>query len=110
MARTISSGTTYSDATLANEDLAVESGAIIARIKADQNGKIYLFGEADSVTINNGGQMSVYGGASALETTVNKGGYLIAGNGGIVKNTTINDGVAYVLAAGSAYDTVIGAF
>ena len=58
MAKTISSGITSSDFVL-TEDLTVESGGAIVRVTANSGGNIYLFGQADSVTVNNGAQMSV---------------------------------------------------
>ena len=108
MANPIKSGVTSDGIVLINEDITIESGGTVTHLTANNGGRVFLFGYSDSATLNDGGQMSVYGGASADETVVNKGAYLIAGNGGLVSKTRIATGNLYVLEHGSASDTTIG--
>ena len=78
MANPIKSGVTSDGIVLTNEDITIESGGTVTHLTANNGGRVFLFGYSDSATLNDGGQMSVYGGASADETTVNRGAYLIA--------------------------------
>ena len=63
---------------------------------------IYSGGTANSTTINSGGWMTIYSGASADHTT-NRWGRMYIFSGGIVNNTTVNSAGSMYISSGGIH-------
>ena len=98
----------YTSTQIIGSSMILSSGDIASSMTVADGGSVSVYsgGTANYTTVNSWGSLSVFSGGTANNTTINNG-YMDINSGGTANNTTINRGYMDINSGGTANNTTV---